>query len=70
MNRGQVLLQFSMDATEHDALKLCESKGYKVAERKSISVIGFNLILQRGRTWATLVFDKPINRWTLVEALL
>lgn len=69
MKRGQILLQFPMEATEHGALKLCESKGYKVAERKSVSVIGFNLVLHRGRTWAALVFDNAINRWTLVEAI-
>lgn len=69
MNRGQVLLQFPMDVTENGALKACEAKGYRVAERNPSSVIGFYLILRRGRTLAALAFDKAINRWTLVEAI-
>lgn len=69
MNRGQVLLQFPMELTETGALKECEAKGYQVAERNTVSAIGFNLLLKRGRTLAALVFDRAINRWTLVEAI-
>ena len=70
MKKGQILLQFPLHLTEHGALAVCEAKGYKVIERKTTSVIGFNLMLQRGRTWATLIFDKAVNRWTLVEAIV
>lgn len=69
MNRGQVLLQFPTDHTENGALKACEAKGYRVVERNPVSAVGFYLVLQRGKTLAALIFDKAVNRWTLVEAI-
>lgn len=68
MNRGQILLQFPIGIAEDAALKQCQEKGYRVTERTG-SAIGFNILLARGKTLATLLFDNAMDRWTLVEAI-
>lgn len=68
MKRGQILLQFPAGIAEDAALTQCKAKGYRVTERTG-SAIGFNILLARGKTLATLLFDKAMDRWTLVEAV-
>lgn len=69
MNHGQILLQFPSGSDVNRAISECEQRGYRLIQQIPFSAIGFNWVLQRGKTLAALTFDKSMGSWLLVEAI-